>query len=155
MLADCNLDPGGGAFSAGIAAHSEDSYVNEGHAAGFRQLRNTGPTPGVHAMVGSLQIADPLALYRSARSLVEMPRPTVREQLAEIDCPRSFLVGSRTLEAEGASAGPQEWPYTATLLSVGVRVFVVPDAGHGMMWDNPAGFARVLAQALAPPQAVC
>ena len=102
-------------------------------------------------MVGSLQIADPLALYRSARSLVEMPRPTIREQLAGIDFPRSFLVGSRTLEAEGASAGPRTWPYTATLLSAGVRVFVVPDAGHGMMWDNPAGFARVMAQALAPP----
>ena len=60
--------------------------------------------------------------------------------------PRVFLVGSRTLEAEPRPASGEAGE---GLASAGIPVLVVPDAGHPMMFQNPSGFARRIADALA------
>lgn len=61
----------------------------------------------------------------------------MREQVLRLDMPRALLVGERNL------------PYPdADTLAAGVKVLVVPGAGHAMMVDHPHGFARVLAEAL-------
>ena len=151
VVADPNLDPGGGAFSAGIAAQTEEAYVGRGHAELLARLRDATLADADQTracMAGVVQIADPRALHRSACSLVEMPPPTVRQCLLGLHMRRVLLVGAHTLEAEAASGSPADWPYAAGLAAAGVRVSVVPDAGHAMVWDNPAGFARVTAQAL-------
>jgi pimeloyl-ACP methyl ester carboxylesterase len=152
VMADGNLDPGGGAFSASIAAQSESTYVGRGYQAQIASLRDRAravdSSEGPAELVGMLQVAAPDAVHRTARSLVEMPRPTVREQLVQVTMPRSFLVGARTLEAETPSGAIADWTYVQGLSDAGVRLLVVPDAGHGMMSDNPDGFVRTLVQAL-------
>lgn len=51
--------------------------------------------------------------------------------------PRAFLFGARSLPD----------PDTAFLAERGIKVFIVPAAGHAMMDDNPDGFAEILAAA--------
>ena len=54
--------------------------------------------------------------------------------------------GSRTFlypEPDGPFPGSEE------LEAAGVRVVAVPDCGHCIMLDNPEGFARATAEALA------
>jgi pimeloyl-ACP methyl ester carboxylesterase len=42
-------------------------------------------------------------------------------------------------------------PDTELLPAQGIPVLTVPQAGHGMMWENPTGFASVLQKALTLP----
>ena len=41
-----------------------------------------------------------------------------------------------------------DWTYIQGSTGAGVQLLVVPDAGHGMMFDNPDGFVRTLVPAL-------
>jgi pimeloyl-ACP methyl ester carboxylesterase len=151
VLADANLDPGGGAFSTGIAGQLEQAYIEQGHDAALARLQQAAtadPSPTGEAMLNCLQVADPCALHRSASSLVAMPPPTVREQLLQLRMPRAMLFGDRTLQSEVASGKIDDWPYVADLRAAGVRIGIVPTAGHGMVWDNPIGFARLAAEVL-------
>jgi pimeloyl-ACP methyl ester carboxylesterase len=86
-------------------------------------------------------------LCRTARSLVDLTQPTTREQLVDLDLPRSFIVGARTLEAD---VKPPSGEAGEGLEATDVRVIVVPDAGHPMMFQNPDGFASAIAAALDP-----
>jgi pimeloyl-ACP methyl ester carboxylesterase len=152
VVLDGNLDPGGGSFSASVAAQSESAYVAGGYqdqiAAQREKARAGEGSEELAVFLGMLQVADPVALHRTARSLVEMPPPTVREHFVRSTLPRSFLVGACTLEAETSSGAVEDWDFVRGLSDAGVRLLVVPDAGHFMMVDNPVGFARTLAQAL-------
>jgi pimeloyl-ACP methyl ester carboxylesterase len=62
----------------------------------------------------------------------------MREHFLQLPMPRSYLFGERSLPD----------PDTEQLPAKGIPVLIVPDAGHGMMWDNPVGFATALKHAL-------
>jgi len=47
-----------------------------------------------------------------------------------------------------AIANDSEASYVEELARCGVSTLVVPDAGHSMATDNPAGLARVISEAL-------
>ena len=79
VVAEANLDPGMGPVSAGILAQTEDAYV---------------------ARAGATELASPVAMCRSARSLTRERRPSFHDLLLEIEASRTFLVGSRTLEMD-------------------------------------------------------
>ncbi|HNX32319.1 MAG TPA: hypothetical protein PKM35_11945 [Holophaga sp.] len=53
--------------------------------------------------------------------------------------PRSVLFGKRSLPH----------PNLSDLPGAGIRVDIVPAAGHSMRWENPSGLARALRLALA------
>jgi pimeloyl-ACP methyl ester carboxylesterase len=147
--AEANLDPGMGPFSATILRRSEQEYVSEGFRSVVEQTRSAArddPTSAMASVVEMLAVSSPLATYRTARSLTEERRPTLREQLVQLDVPRAFLVGSRTLEADEK---PVSGEAGEGLEGTGVRRFVVPECGHFMMYDNPAGFADAIATALS------
>jgi pimeloyl-ACP methyl ester carboxylesterase len=63
----------------------------------------------------------------------------MRELLMALRIPRAYLLGARS----GPLAGHRE------LVSAGVAVHTLPDAGHNMMLDNPGGFAAMTARCLA------
>lgn len=149
VLAEGNLDPGGAAMSIAIAAQSEEEYVREGFPRSLDQMRDeacSNPASIFASTLGVQQIASPLAMHRTARSLVELTRPTIREQLTSLDLPRAFIVGALTLESEDK---PPSGEAGEGLEGTGVRVLVVPDAGHPMMFQNPDGFATAIAGALS------
>ena len=148
VVAEGNLDPGGAPMSLEIVARSEDEYVTDGFRRdleGMRAEARANPGSIVAARLGAQLLALPAAMYRTARSLVDMTRPTVREQLLDLDRPRLFVVGAHTL------AAPQKPPSGEAgegLEGTGVRVAVVRDSGHSLMFENPDGFAHAIADFL-------
>jgi len=132
-----NLVPGGGFFSSPIAAEDEARYVARGHGLTVAAAREQGNL----VWAGSLLTWSPLAVHRSAVSLVRGSSPTWLEQLAALTIPRSGIYGARSLPD----------PDAARLERIGVPLRVVPDAGHSVAWENPSGLAQVIAEVLPCP----
>lgn len=139
VVAEPNLDPGGGNPSRAIGTQTEQGYVATGHATMVRALQRdghgkTGPI-SYHARFSRSSL---LALQRSAKGLVEMPAPTVRALLLTLKIPRCYIGGEHTKPEAGL----------ADLERAGVKLAVIPGAGHDMQGDNPDAFARAIAAAL-------
>ncbi|MGW0557965.1 alpha/beta fold hydrolase [Streptomyces sp. NPDC002926] len=130
VVTEGNLDPNppvtpGG---SGIATYGEEEFV---HGGGFaRVLERVGPV-----WSATMRLADPLALHRSAIGLMTGTRPTMRRMLMDLPLDRTYLQGARSGELRGHEE----------LVACGVRVLTVPDAGHNVMFDNPAAFVRAVA----------
>jgi pimeloyl-ACP methyl ester carboxylesterase len=133
VVAEPNLDPGGGTFSRAIAARSEAGYVAAGHDQQVREAVSSGNL----VWAGSMQRSSPLAIHREACSLVSGSAPSWREILYRLPMRRTVLFGEASLPD----------PDVDLLPGRGVATAVVPRAGHSMMWENPAGLARAIAAA--------
>ncbi|MEV8536197.1 alpha/beta hydrolase [Streptomyces sp. NPDC051211] len=138
VLVDANLDPipvpavpEPGAGSRSIASYSEEEFL----AGGWAEVRDR---VGEHWWA-TMRLAGRVALYRSAAHLVAGTVPTMRELLLDLKIPRTFLLPAADAPLPGADG----------LAEAGVRVVAVPDCGHNVMLDNPEGFARATAEALA------
>jgi pimeloyl-ACP methyl ester carboxylesterase len=140
VLMEANLDPGGGLASKSIAEQTEEGFCTHGFQDFIKHFRDEGLTGDSTSAVlaGLLQIAAPHALYRSAVGLVRGTQPTMRERLLQMDIPRTYIFGERSLP-------DPDWD---KLASQGVQVLEVTKAGHGMAWDNPRGVAEALHTAL-------
>ena len=130
IVAEGNLDPEPGLISGAIAAQDEASFVS----LGCRRLAERIRADGGHGYLASYLVASPVALHRSAVSLIAPRAPTFREMLYAVEMPRIYLFGEKTLPD----------PDKQRLADDGVRVAVVPGAGHDMMNGNPAAFAAVV-----------
>jgi pimeloyl-ACP methyl ester carboxylesterase len=141
VLAEANLDAGGGMFSQSIAHQPEDDFIHHGYQELLQGLRAAAIDGDKIAALfaGVLQVTDPLGLHRTAVSLVQGTQPAWREQLYQLSIPRAYLFGANSLPDEDAERLPTR----------GIQVAVVSDAGHGMMLENPTGFASVLDTILA------
>lgn len=141
LLAEANLDAGGGAFSRSIAATTEEEFVQHGYdrliQTALADGRAGNPIAAVAA--GILQVAAPHALYRSAVSLVQGVQPSWRDILYQLAIPRTYLFGEYSLPDDDSTVLPAH----------GIQVAIVPHAGHGMIWDNPPGFAASIAAMVA------
>ncbi len=137
VLAEANLDAGGGAFSRSIAGSTEDQFVQNGYDRLIQTAQIDGRTGDRVAAIlaGIWQMAAPHALYRSAVSLVQGVQPSWRDILYQLAIPRTYLFGEYSLPDEDSTILPAH----------GIQVAVVAQAGHGMMWDNPIGFAASIA----------
>jgi pimeloyl-ACP methyl ester carboxylesterase len=134
ILAEPNLDVGGGVFSRAIASRSEQDYVSSGHAAEIRDAAASGYC----AWAGSMSVALPLAVHRDAVSLVEGADPSWRAQLQGLtSLPRTAIFGERSLPDDDHKRLPE----------FGIAVDVVPAAGHSMAIDNPEGLAIAISSA--------
>ncbi|MFE0463898.1 alpha/beta fold hydrolase [Kitasatospora sp. NPDC058965] len=135
VLVDANLDPipepgPPGAGSSGIASFTEEEFL----AGAWQQVRDgVGPH-----WWSTMRLAGREALHRSAVGLVRGSVPTMRELLLELPVPRTFLYPA----ADGSVPGE------AGLVAAGVAVVAVPDCGHSIMLDNPAGFVKAVSAAL-------
>jgi pimeloyl-ACP methyl ester carboxylesterase len=140
VLMEANLDPGGGLASKSIAEQTEEAFCTHGFQAFIKHFRDEGLAGDSTSAVlaGLLQIAAPHALHRSAVGLVKGTQPTMRERLLQMDIPRTYIFGEQSLP-------DPDWD---KLASQGIQVLVVPNAGHGMAWDNPRGVAEALHTAL-------
>ncbi len=134
ILAEPNLDPGGGASSQKIAAMSEADYSSQGHDVLIRASRLDGNI----AWAASLALSAPVAIHRASRSLVAGSAPTWRDMLLALPMPRTVIFGELSLANS---------PDATSLPRQGVNVAVVAKAGHGIAIDNPAGLAAAIGQA--------
>ncbi|MGW3322937.1 alpha/beta fold hydrolase [Streptomyces virginiae] len=135
VLVDANLDPQRTVpvmpGSSGIASYTEEEFL----AGGWAEVRDR---VGAHWW-STMRLTGRTALYRTAVHLAAGTRPTMRELLLESRIPRTYLLP----EADGPLPGAD------ALEASGVAVVSVPDCGHNIMLDNPEGFARATAEALA------
>ena len=140
VVAEPNLDPGGGFLSQRIADQTAAQFLNDGYAElvadAFRRGREGNRAWAVTS--GMLRIAAPHALHRSARSLVTGTRPMMRERLLGLPIPRTLIRG-QTSGRDRDEGG---------LKDAGVQIIRVPRAGHGMMWENPEGFVAAVTHAV-------
>lgn len=151
VVAEGNLDPGGGPTSRRIAEQSEREFVSNGYRELLDEVRAEAVNgdPSLAAFAGTLQVAAPHAVHRSAVGIVEGTHPTVRQRFYDLPILRSYVFGDRRIPPDEASAAPDA-PYPGHLEEEGIRVYAVPDAGHLMVVDNPTGLAKVVKQALTP-----
>lgn len=134
VMGEPNLDPGGGTFSRKVAAMPEADYVAYGH----QDLVKAARTEGNGIWAASMSISAPYAVHRSATSLVAGGTPTWRELLYAMKMPRTIIFGEASLPDPDTERLPQQ----------GVDIGVVPQAGHGMIVENPGGVAAALRAAL-------
>jgi pimeloyl-ACP methyl ester carboxylesterase len=145
ILAEANLDAGGGLWSWRIAEQTESDFVSIGFKELIENRRSAAMNSDMTASIalGVWQVASPMAIHRSAVSLVKGTQPVMWDKLIRLSIPRTFLFGSRSLEEY---EGNREM-YTR-LEAHGIRVDVVADAGHGMVKDNLKEFAQALTKAI-------
>jgi len=135
VLSEPNLDAGGGTSSRLIAAQTEDAYVSDGHQRLVRQAK----AEGNDVWAGSMAQSSPAAIHRGATSLVRGGEICWRTILSRLPVAKTVVFGERSLPDHD----------TEVLPANGVRVEIVPDAGHSMMWENPGGLALAVARAIA------
>jgi pimeloyl-ACP methyl ester carboxylesterase len=137
VVAECNFDPEDATFSQMIVdqSPSEAAYVASGHAAVIAQAEAwAAADPAEGSFPGTLRAADPRAVYRCAVALVGCH---LREAFFGLAMPRTYVFGSHSLPH----------PHAPLLAARGVPVAVVPEAGHGMVSENPEAFAAIVASA--------
>jgi pimeloyl-ACP methyl ester carboxylesterase len=146
ILAEANLEAGGGPGSKAITNLTEREFVENGYQETIERSRKKALNGDYIASIsmGMWQVASPMAIYRSAVSVVKGTQPVMWDQLIRMSIPRTYLFGSRSLEAY-----EEDREMYTRLEAHGIRVDVVQDAGHGMMADNPKGFADAISKAIS------
>ena len=136
ILAEGNLDTGGGMMSRKFAEVTEDEFVNNGYPKLIQDWQSDSRSGNLSlaVAVGHLQATDPHALHRGFVSLVQGAQPSWRDQLYRLDIPRAYVFGEYSLPD----------PDFEVLPTHGINVAIVPQAGHLMVYENPDGFAEVV-----------
>lgn len=137
FLAEGNLDAGGGNFSKSVAEATEDDFVNHRYPELIQDWRSESQSGNLSmaVLVGYLQTAEPHALHRGCVSLVQGAQPSWRDQLYQLTIPRAYVFGEYSLPDADFEILPTH----------GIKVAIVSQAGHGMVWENPIGFAEAIA----------
>lgn len=135
ILAEGNLDRGGGFLSRPIAAMGREAYEATGH----EQLVRESLGEGDDAWATTMRCALPRAVYEAAVSLVEGETIDWRQAFLDHPARKAFIFGERSLPD----------PDEPALRGAGVRVCTVANAGHAMGIDNPAGLAEAIVTAMA------
>lgn len=137
-MAEPNLDPSVGDLSVHIARQTESGFTNRGYSALVFQVRRQAAR-GDYAAAYFLETvarSSPIAMHRSSISLLADRNPTFREQFESLAMPRATITGDRTPPLDPPLADPE------------IAHYIVKDAGHVMMLDNPDGFANAIGHAL-------
>ncbi len=148
IVAEANISPGGGEATRRIASYSETEYVHETHQALLEEVRKAEKEGDTTAAFinAAWSNADPSALYRSSVALVELDA-TFKDQFQKLSIPRTFIYGEESLPKDRNQVQPDA-PDPDELEGFDIRISIVPNAGHAMMFDNLHGFVTVLKRAI-------
>ena len=134
ILTESNLDPSrGSAVSRKIGSQSSEAFLAHGYADLLARAQKSNPLWGA-----TLAHWLPEAAWRISRSAVQGGATSWRQQLYALQKPKSYLFGGHSLPSEDVDA----------LRAHGVRVEIIPDAGHSMALENPAAIAETIAMIL-------
>jgi pimeloyl-ACP methyl ester carboxylesterase len=141
VMAEGNIDPRPARDDVGNCAEPE--FVTHGYEQLLaRQAATAFDDPdGIAARhLGITRACDPRALHREDLSMAAGESPTRRELLGALPALCTYLVG------EFSEPDPE---FDEQLQAVGISRVVVPDTGHAMGLQNPAGLAQAVADTLA------
>ena len=134
ILTESNLDPSESrAVSRKIGSQSREDFLSQGYNALLASARKKNPLWGA-----TLAHWLPEATYGISCSAMRGGTPSWRQQLYELNLPRTFLFGERSLPSEDVEELPLH----------GVQVGIIPSAGHSMGLENPAALAEAIARIL-------
>ncbi len=134
ILTESNLDPSPvGATSRKIGSQSCEAFLSRGYADLLTRAQRSNPLWGA-----TLAHWLPEAAWRISSSAMRGGSPSWRQQLYDLKKPKSYLFGVRSLPSEDVEV----------LRAHGVRVELIPDAGHSMALDNPKALAETIAAIL-------
>lgn len=134
ILGEANYQSGGGNFSRGILeTGSREQFIINYHA-WLGQFEST-PEHSLtqRQFAKTLALADPEALYRHAEELVTS-LPFSEDLVCDINVPLLWVVGENSWNVKSGDIMKQ-W---------GIPVKVIPNAGHGMILDQPKVFAHIM-----------
>ena len=135
ILTESNLDPSPvGATSRKIGSQSFEVFVSQGYEHLLDRAQRKNRLWGA-----TLAHWLPAAAWRISRSAMRGGTPSWRQQLYDLQKPRAFLFGEHSLPSPDVEALARE----------GIRVEIIPNAGHSMALENPAALAHTIASILA------
>lgn len=147
IVGEGNVTSGGGGLVRQIISHSESEFVNtvfpKMQAEIFDRGKN-GDAIGIRRNNVWKHIS-PLGLYRNAFALGNVEDSMLAAFLA-LPARRTFIYGEKTFPKTPDAVGP-DTPSPDVLKANGVGIEIVPDAGHGQMFDNLDGFVDILSRA--------
>ena len=131
ILTESNLDPSPvGATSRKIGSQSSEAFLCHGYADLLARAQRSNPLWGATLAHWLSEAA-----WRISRSAMSGGSPSWRQQLYDLKKPKSYLFGVRSLPSEDVEV----------LRAHGVRVEIIPDAGHSMALENPKSLAATIA----------
>jgi pimeloyl-ACP methyl ester carboxylesterase len=139
VLAEASVDP---AISVPLSGQTEDRFVELGFAELLGgQAREAHEKPGGirAAHLEMTRLIEARAIYREGLSLERGTDPSVRSLLGDLRMPRWYLMG-------GLSDPEPELERDLGAMGVGWKV--VPETGHAMGLQNPAGLGTAVAEAV-------
>ena len=139
IMAEGAVDAKGGQPFGG---QTEAEFVERGFAdmLDVQWKEATAAPTGLRAAhLGITRLIEPRALYREEESAIQGTKPSIRALLSGLEIPRWYLIGELS-DPEDLQAG---------LAAMGVGWKVVPNTGHPMGLQNPAGFAQTVADVVA------
>lgn len=126
IVAEALLEAGQSVLAAGIIRFSEEAFVNRRYPTLVRatSLQAHRGDVAAAAFLPPLHMADPVAMYRAAASLLADGAATTATILVNLPIPRTFLLGETTISV------------TSVLESAQIRVSRIPGAGHNMLVEQ-------------------
>jgi len=147
VIGEGNVTSGGGALVRQIISHEEADFVDTVFPkmlAGIFDDAKSGDPIGLRRNNVWKNIS-PLGLYRNAQALYGVP-DTLLDDFLSLSIPTTFVYGGNSLPTTPQDAGA-DTPWPDYLIASEVNIEVVPNAGHGLMFDNLDGFVEVLLRA--------
>ncbi|MEH6556975.1 MAG: alpha/beta hydrolase [Oceanicoccus sp.] len=148
VVGEGNITPGGGAGTRSIASYSKDEYV-ETVFPRSRAERFQAAIDGDAAATlisGLWSTVNVTGLYGNSKALVALD-PSIKERFLNLTIPCTFVYGEKSLPENTDEVGPDS-PDPNELKARGIKIGVVPNAGHAQMFENLDGFVNVLIKAL-------
>lgn len=135
VISEANLDRSGeGSTSKYIA----DFEMQEFLKIGFYKLVQESRVNGDEMWAASLCVWSPKAAYLISKSAADGEKPSWREILYSLKCPKTFIFGEKSLPD----------PDVKELAEQGINIQIVKQAGHSMAWENPQGLAEAIERSL-------
>ena len=137
ILTESNLDPSItaiGSTSRKIASQPFKKFIERGYGQMLSSAKRKNPLWGAtfaHWL--------PAAVWRISCSAARGGSPSWRQQLYDLPKPKAFLIGERTPPSGDAE----------TLRANGVRVEIIPNAGHAMALENTLALASTMARLIS------
>lgn len=144
ILAESNLEPGGGPGSRRIAAIDEQDFMQNQYPQWLQNSREAAKQGDSRALndLEYYHTSSPNAIYYGARALVQLD-PIMREKFCTLPIPRAFIYGSETLRELAGKTMP-DTPAIPEMEQYGIRCLIVQDSGHIMMEDNLEGYVAAI-----------
>jgi len=140
ILAEPNLKPENAKISVTIKSFgNEEDFTGNFNI--FIEKFNKPGSPSALRFYNTLKQCTYYSLYRSAVSLIKHSHPPLYEDFLSLDVRRHFIRGEKS--THDIDSGTLE-----DFKKTGIGFHLIPDAGHGMMGDNPEAFYANVARIL-------